>query len=180
MPSRYVRHDGLVMRRGGAVWRWWWANRFRLRGKSPDDARRRAIVAEAKSFVGTTEQPPGSNSGAAVRRFQSSTGAFGQPWCVSFVQYVWTKTLGSTYADRTANAYYLASYAKGRGDTIPKPEAGCAVVYHLGDGHAGLVVSVRRDGTFYAVEGNWGDAVVLLHRDPHVIPCVFVLRPELR
>jgi hypothetical protein len=50
----------------------------------------------------------------------------------------------------------------------------------MGDGHAGIVVRVNRNGTFWAVEGNWGDAVVHILRDPRSIPCTFVLRPELR
>lgn len=110
---------------------------------------------------------------------QESTGAFGAPWCVSTVQAEDLHVLGSTYADKTANAYFYASFAEQHGHTIPDPIAGCAVIYHIGAGHAGRVVTVHQDGTFDAVEGNEGNAVRLVPRDPKALQCTFVLRPEL-
>lgn len=143
-------------------------------------AKRAAIVKYALSLVGIHEVPMGSNDGAAVHAIQSATGAYRAPWCVSTVQAIWKKVLGSTWANRTAGAYYLESYARQHKATIPHPVAGCAVVYHIGDGHAGTVVAVNRNGTFWAVEGNWGNEVVHILRNPHEIPCTFILRGELR
>lgn len=180
--AKYVRRDGLLIRVGSKEWRWYIANRLKLAGKfKPTGHKERdAVCKEALSLVGIHEEPKGSNEGAQVREIQSSTGAYGEPWCVSTVQYVWKKTLHSTWAMDTANAYYLETYAKKFGCTIPRPVAGCAVVYHLGEGHAGTVVRVNGNGTFWAVEGNWGDAVVKILRDPKAIPCTFILRPELK
>lgn len=147
---------------------------------------RAAIVAYAHELVGIHEVPPHMNEGpiqqhgAGVTMIQSSTGAYRAPWCVSTVQYIWLHVLGTTWANRTANAYYLASYAKIHGAVIPSPLAGCAVVYHLGAGHAGTVVRVNVNGTFDAIEGNEADAVRLVNRDPRHIRCTFILRPELR
>lgn len=147
--------------------------------------KRRVFVCQvAKSLVGIQEQPPGShsNDGPDVHRIQSSTGAYRAPWCVSTVQYedLHTPGVASTYADGTANAYYYADYAIKHGHAVDKPVAGCAVIYHLGAGHAGRVVDVLPDGRFYAVEGNEGDAVREVLRDPKQIGCTFVLRPEYR
>ncbi len=139
---------------------------------------RAAIVKEARSLVGIREVPPGSNSGIDVHRIQSATHAYNAPWCVSTVQYIWLKVLGTTWAEDTANAYFLAEYAHESKRTIPAPVPGCAVVYHLGAGHAGTVVAVTGK-TFDAVEGNEADAVRVVTRDPRSLGCTFILRHEL-
>jgi hypothetical protein len=185
MKARYVTRDGLVMRVGSAEWRWSIRNHLSLRGhgrkpKPTGHAKRDKVVAEAMRLVGIHEVPTGSNSGPGVHEIQSATGAYRAAWCVSTVQYIWKKALGTVWADGTAGAYFLEDYARQHHATIPHPVAGCAVVYHIGEGHAGTVVSVLRDGRFWAVEGNWGNAVAHILRDPRSIPCTFVLREELR
>lgn len=139
-----------------------------------------AVAKFARSLVGIHETPAHSNDGPGVHTIQSVTGAYRAPWCVSTVQFIVRHVLGFTIADRTANAYYLAAYAEKHGWTIPKPVVGAAVVYHLGAGHAGTVVQVNRGGAFLAVEGNEGDAVRLVERDPRGVKCTFILHPELR
>lgn len=142
--------------------------------------KRAAIVKYALSLVGVHEVPNGSNDGPGVHLIQSATGAYRAAWCVSTVQRIWKVVLGSTWANGTAGAYYLESYARQRKATIPHPVPGCAVVYHIGEGHAGTVVAVNKNGTFWAVEGNWGNEVAHVLRNPREIPCTFILRPELR
>lgn len=146
----------------------------------PGKELREKAVQAAIGLVGVREQPPHSNSGPQVRVIQASTGAYGLPWCVSTVQAEDLAVLGSTYAQRTANAYSYAQYAKEHGDTIAKPIRGCVVVYRIGAGHCGRVITVNKDGTFDAVEGNAGDAVRIVRRDPRHLECVFVLRKEYR
>jgi hypothetical protein len=180
--------DGLKLPKGSAVEAWWKKNRYRLRGvKAPKTAheiavlmRREQVIHAAEQILGVHEIPDGSNDGPGVRKIQSATGAYRAPWCVSTVQYVWTEAGLGIWADGTAGAYYLASYAQQHGATIPKPVAGCAVVYHIGQGHAGTVVQVNRNGTFYAIEGNEGNAVRRMLRNPRQLSCTFILRPELR
>lgn len=140
---------------------------------------RALIVKEARSLVGIHEVPAHSNSGTDVHRIQSATHAYNAPWCVSTVQYIWLKVLGSTWAEDTANAYFLASYATASRRTIKAPEAGCAVVYRIGAGHAGTVTEVLDAHRFKAVEGNEADAVREVIRDTRYIGCTFILRPEL-
>lgn len=144
-------------------------------------AQRRAdLVAFMRTLVGIHEIPDGSNAGPQVHMIQTATGAYNAPWCVSTGQYGWKKVLGTTWADDSANAYYVADYAQKHGCVIPKPIPGCGVVYHIGAGHYGTVITVHPDGTFDAVEGNEGNAVRMVPRDPRTLRCTFVLRPELR
>lgn len=144
------------------------------------NAKAAAVAKFARSLVGIHETPDGSNDGPGVHTIQSSTGAYRAAWCVSTVQFILKHVLGFTIADKTANAYYLADYAERHGWTIAKPVVGAAVVYHLGAGHAGTVVQVNKGGTFLAVEGNEGNAVKLVPRDPRGVKCTFILHPELR
>jgi hypothetical protein len=142
--------------------------------------RRLELVQFSRSLVGIREVPPHSNSGPAVHKIQSSTGAYNAPWCVSTLQYEDLHVLGTTYANRTAGAYYYADFARQHGHLIPKPVPGCAVVYYIGAGHAGRVVAVHPDGTFDTVEGNHTDGVYNVPRNPRYLTCRFILRPELR
>lgn len=147
--------------------------------KPPKLTTAQKIIAEARSLLGIHEIPDGSNSGPDVHRIQSSTGAYNAPWCVSTVQYIIEQATGSTIADRTANAYYLASYGTAHGWHRPLPVLAGPVVYRIGQGHAGTVVAVHADGTFDAVEGNEGNAVRLVYRDPRTLGCVFLKPPYL-
>lgn len=143
----------------------------------PDTAHR--IIQEAHALLGIHEVPAHSNDGPDVHRIQSATGAYRAPWCVSTVQFIVKAVTGHTIADDTANVYYLADFGARHGWTRPKPVVAGPVCYHVGAGHAGTVVQVLGDGSFYAVEGNEGDAVRLMHRDPHSLPCTFLHPPYL-
>lgn len=137
------------------------------------------VVNEARKLLGIHEVPDGSNNGPGVHMIQSSTGAFGEPWCVSTVQFVWEKVFGVFLADRTANAYYLADWGLKHALTIPVPLRGCPVVYHLGDGHAGIVSDVGLNGSFHAIEGNEANAVRWVQRNLHQVRCTFLLPHDL-
>jgi hypothetical protein len=138
------------------------------------------VVAFSLSLVGIHEQPPHSNDGPSVHRIQSATRAYREPWCVSTVQYEDVHVGLGLYANGTAGAYYYAEYAHEHGHVVAHPVAGCAVIYHLGQGHAGRIVHVLSSGAFYAVEGNEADAVRQVLRDPRHLGCTYVLRPEYR
>jgi hypothetical protein len=142
--------------------------------------RRAAVVAYSRTLVGIREVPAHSNDGPAVHRIQSSTGAYRLPWCVSTVQYEDKHVLGSTWADRTAGVYYYLEYARRHGCLVAKPLPGDVVAYIIGNGHMGRVVTVHKDGTFDAVEGNHTDGCYLVPRNPRYVPCRFIRRPEYR
>jgi hypothetical protein len=137
------------------------------------------IVAEAHSLLGIHEVPDGSNDGPGVHTIQTATGAYRAPWCVSTVQYIAKQVTGATIADDTANVYYLADYGARHGWVVPHPVVGGPVCYHIGQGHAGTVVQVLADGSFYAVEGNEGNAVRLMLRSPRQLTCTFLKPPYL-
>lgn len=144
-----------------------------------DKAKQTHVVSAARHLLGIHEEPDGSNSGASVRMIQGSTGAFGEPWCVSTVQYVWREVFGHTLANDTANAYYLADWAEKNALVIPIPVIGCPVVYHIGDGHAGIVCAVESNGAFHAVEGNEANAVRWVLRNKNQVRCTFILPHDL-
>lgn len=130
----------------------------------------------ARTLIGIHEEG-GPNEGASVRKIQASTGAFGEPWCVSTIQYICLHVDGQTIANKTAGAYYLRSYAEKAGWTVPHPKVGAFVVYEIGEGHAGTVVTLFKNGTFDAVEGNYANAVELVLRDPKETECTFIVPP---
>lgn len=146
-----------------------------------DVVKANAIIAHARALIGIHEIPDGSNTGPDVHTIQSATGAYNAPWCVSTGQYIALHALGHTFADDTANAYYAAQYAQDHGWVVPHAIPGCFVVYHIGAGHFGTVVKLNPDGSgsFDAVEGNEGNAVRTVHRDPRTITCTFFVLPDL-
>lgn len=138
-----------------------------------------AIVAKARSQLGIHEQPDGSNDGPQIRNYQAVTGAYRAPWCASFAQWVLAQCGVGPVADRTASAYYLGNYARKHGWTIANPEPGCVVVYHLGQGHVGIVENVIDHDHFVAVEGNAGNAVREEPRQRSVVYC-FIRVPGVK
>lgn len=144
-----------------------------------DPAKVKRVTTAAHNLIGIHEVPDGSNDGPEVHKLQSSTGAYKAPWCVSTGQYIWQEVFGHTLYDDSANAYYTADYGKRHGWVVPHAQAGGHVVYHVGQGHFGTVVEVYHDQTFDAVEGNEGNAVQLVHRDPRTIQCTFIAPPDL-
>jgi uncharacterized protein (TIGR02594 family) len=133
------------------------------------------IVAAAVHELGVRESPNGSNDGAQVRRYQSITGAYRAPWCASFVQWVLTSCQVGPIANRTASAYYMGDYARSHGWTRPTPAPGCVVVYHIGQGHVGIVEKPSANGTFFAIEGNENNGVNRVLRRMSEVYCIFTV-----
>jgi len=123
------------------------------------------IVRIAEREVGVHEVPPGSNRGYRVSTFQSSTGAYGQPWCDSFVMWDYKQVDGAWPFARLAYVYGTVQQARDHALLRSTPAAGAAVAYtywsgriRIKPGHIGIVERVTRDG-FWTIEGNSGDAV---------------------
>ncbi len=152
-------------------------------GDAPFSAARET-AAFARTLVGIHEVPAGSNrgpvqtaNGYGVDRIEQPCHIQGDAWCVCTIQTICLAVDGKTIADDTAGAYYLRDYAKRNKWTVRKPQVGCFVVYQVGQGHAGTVVAVYRDGTFDAVEGNYADRCELVHRRPKDVSCTFIVPP---
>jgi hypothetical protein len=123
------------------------------------------------------EIPDGANRGPAIsytatlhghtiRALQSSTGAYGQAWCVSTQQAV-MKAIGyGTFANATAGVYYTVDYYAARNQLVAKARVGELVAFITydryghrvtGTGHLGFVMAVQAS-TFTYAAGNDGNA----------------------
>jgi hypothetical protein len=79
-----------------------------------------------------------------------------------------------TIANKSASAYFLGDYARSHGWVTNFPQPGDVVVYHLGQGHVGIVERVISTQTFDAIEGNEGNAVRRVRRNRSQVYCFFV------
>ena len=117
-----------------------------------------AVLNAARSKIGVTENPPGSNDTDFGRWYSATFGGNwnGQPWCAMFVN--WALAAGK--ALDVHNFSYcptgVAEYkAAGRWGSHPKP--GAVVFYQWTEPvpqHVGIVESVNADGSIIAIEGN--------------------------
>ena len=124
----------------------------------------RRALAEARRWLGTTEDPPGSNR----TRFGAWFGLDGVPWCNIFVSYCFAVGAGTTLAagfhgagcTKRGCAYvpsteaWLRSSGMWLGRVPPSP--GDIAIYNWNGGppdHIGIVES-GSGGSFTAIEGN--------------------------
>jgi CHAP domain len=122
-------------------------------------------LAIAKSQLGVTEQPPGSNDGPQISMYRSAVaGSYaGAPWCAYFVSWC-ARQAGEPLGEAgqgfgSVDALY--AWAQRAGRAVPNgpgvtPAPGDLIVW--GE-HVGIVESVDPDGTIHTIEGNSGDAV---------------------
>ncbi|HEX4521123.1 MAG TPA: peptidoglycan-binding protein [Gaiellaceae bacterium] len=132
-------------------------------GSTPSLVGRRALI-EARRWIGTTEEPAGSNR----TRFGVWFGLNGVPWCNIFVSYCFSVGAGVTICHGFAGAgvtgrgcAYVPTTeawlrATGRWLGPAPPEPGDIAIYNWDGGppdHIGIVETVGED-SFTAVEGN--------------------------
>ena len=118
-------------------------------------------LAIAKSQLGVTEQPPGSNDGPQISMYRSAVaGSYaGAPWCAYFVSWA----AAQAGAPIGANGQGLGSvseitdWAKSTGRFTQTPQPGDLILF--GTEHVGIVESVNPDGTLTTVEGNTSNGV---------------------
>jgi hypothetical protein len=115
----------------------------------------------ASMFVGVREEG-GNNRGPIVERFQAVIGkAEGEPWCVSFVQYVLREVDhvkgGPPHRLPLTESSQLLWQAAPQELRLHDPEVGAVAVWRKapGVGHAGVVHELVGDNVF-TVEGNTG------------------------
>lgn len=106
------------------------------------------VLSYARAELGKTESPPGSNR----TPYGKWMGMDGQPWCMSFVQWVFSQA-GMPLPYKTASCSALLNwYKKNLPASVTKvPAAGDIVIYNFG--HTGIVEAVG-SGTITAIEGN--------------------------
>jgi cell wall-associated NlpC family hydrolase len=118
-------------------------------------------LAIAKSQLGVTEQPPGSNDGPQISMYRSAVaGSYaGAPWCAYFVSWCAAKAgapLGSE-GQGLGSVAEITDWAKSTGRFTETPQPGDLILF--GTEHVGIVESVNPDGTLTTVEGNTSNGV---------------------
>lgn len=130
-------------------------------------------AAYALSQVGVHESPWGSNRGADVHRYQSSTGAYGAAWCASFFWYCWQRA-GYTGAT-SAGAWNTTDSYGTRIPSIGHALPGDGVSFNVGDGHIGMYLSHTKT-TVRTCDGNTSDQVAV--RDRPISSIHSICRPR--
>lgn len=118
-------------------------------------------LAIAKSQLGVTEQPPGSNDGPQISMYRSAVaGSYaGAPWCAYFVSWAAQQAgvpLGSN-GQGLGSVSEITDWAKSTGRFTETPQPGDLILF--GTEHVGIVESVNPDGTLTTVEGNTSNGV---------------------
>ncbi len=133
-------------------------------GGSPGSAVGGRALAEARRWIGTTEQPPGTNQ----TRFGVWFGLNGVPWCNIFVSYCFSVGAGYTICRGFQGAGVTAkgcayvptteAWLRATGSWLGRvdPEPGDIAVYNWDGGPPDHIGIVERggDGSFTAIEGN--------------------------
>ena len=118
-------------------------------------------VAYALGQVGVHESPWGSNSGKDVRRYQSSTGAYGAPWCASYFWFCWQQ---AGYRGKTsAGAWDTTDHYGTRIKSIAQARPGDGVSFDTGQGHIGIYLAHNKTHV-KTVDGNTSDQVAVRER----------------
>ncbi|MEO7718735.1 MAG: CHAP domain-containing protein [Capsulimonas sp.] len=132
-------------------------------------ARLQAVIAKATAYIGTKEDPIGSNRGRDVDRFLLAANcAPGNSWCMAFVvaMFAWcnyTDVNGVKILIPTASCQAQANHARGLGLLVSADDArtalqpGWVMLVWEGGGyhHAGIVTAYNPFlGTFETIEGN--------------------------
>ena len=125
------------------------------------------VLSLARSEVGVSEHPPGSNRGTPYHAWFGAHSQ-GWPWCAIFVSWVYWHT-DPALIHRVRSAYsgdYLAAGRK-HGEMIDLPLPGAICIMDYGDGgitdHIGIVDTVN-GRYFRSVEGNHQNRVEYVWR----------------
>jgi surface antigen len=115
-------------------------------------------LAVARRELGTTEEPPGSNS----TKYGRAYGVDRVYWCQIFVWWVLRQAGGEDLLPKSAYTPYVLDWFRARGRAGSEPRVGALVFFNWRDGsrpwplpqHVGLVEAVHADGSITTIEGN--------------------------
>ncbi len=130
------------------------------------------VVRAAVGWIGVAEDPPGSNRGALIDQWNEAAGVDpGSPWCASFASECLQRADGLSLP-RLASALKWKKWASARGRLVDTAQPGdLGLILRGVRGHVVIVVAIREDGRLCTVEGNAGDAVRGLVREPAAFTC---------
>ncbi len=107
----------------------------------------------------------GNNDGAEIDKYRNGA-ANGQPWCASFVSWIYGAGQNSDNAATfgyDASVAGIRSKAQSAGYYAAKgsytPQAGDLMIQENNASHVGVVTGVDADGTIHTIEGNSSDQV---------------------
>lgn len=130
----------------------------------PERRTRNAAVDLARSQIGVTENPKGSNWGPVVAEYLKSVGIHSPaPWCAAFVYWVFQRTLGAKNPlPKTGYTPLILRWAKEQKRIIPiaQCQPGDLVLFYYPHlkrvGHVGIVALAKPDHV-WTIEGNTND-----------------------
>ncbi len=122
------------------------------------------VVDAARTQIGVSEQPPGSNDSPQIAAYREAVpGATVGPWCAYFASWAARQAgvpLGE-HGEGFGSVSAIWSWAQRTGRAVPATEAapqpGDLIVW--GGEHVGIVEAVDPDGTIHTIEGNSSDQV---------------------
>lgn len=114
------------------------------------------LIEVAKSQIGISEQPPGSNDGPQIKQFLASVGIYSPAaWCAAFV--VWCHLQAKINSiPRTGGVLDLWNKSPDNRTVTPQPGDVMILDYGNGQGHTGIIIEVNGD-TLTTIEGNTND-----------------------
>lgn len=113
------------------------------------------VLNQARSWIGTTENPPGSNHNEITVYY-----GFDAAWCCMFIWAIFNKSgHGDIFmgGGKTAYCFDVMNWYKARGKWGSTPKVGALIIYG-GEGHIGIVESVS-GSSYTTIEGNYGNMV---------------------
>lgn len=117
------------------------------------------VLNEARRWIGTGENPPGSNHNAITEYYGMDAA-----WCCMFMWTIFNKSgHGNLFMNggKTAWCFDVMDWYEARGKFGSAPKVGAMIIYGRdgNGGHIGIVESVNSDGSYVTIEGNYGDKV---------------------
>ena len=144
------------------------------------------IVSRARSYIGTLENPAGSNNVVFNTDYYGhAVSGSAYPWCCAFLWDVFRMGGASDLfydGQRTAYCPALMSWGRKKGLEVKTADirAGDIVFFDWNGNkdpdHVGLATGAISNGKFPTVEGNINNAVCAMTRQPGQVCCV--LRPK--
>jgi len=124
---------------------------------------RERVVHTALNYLGTAEDPPGSNSGYIIDQFLAPAGLRGQPWCAAFVSWV-LREARMPLSKYHVSVHDMASTERPLVGRAPWPGDVFYLLRQDGTGHCGFVLGGNHF-EIMTIEGNCQNAVRLGRRD---------------
>lgn len=122
----------------------------------------REVIALARSQIGVSDNPPGSNRNKYTTWFGVNTG-----WAAIFIAWLFNEYGKPNLVDQTASITQQGKWFQNRERWGTRPRVGAIVYFGSASTftHTGIVESVTSDTSFTTIEGNRNGSVQRAERD---------------